>query len=296
MTDPGRHMITLTVTDGEFVKVVRTGITITTDVVEPPEEDPDPEVEEPLNIAMLAGIVAVLVILGVAFYVMTLKRRTEEQETADEEEYKREHMERAYEAVKAAADKMEAELGGEPAEPTSEPKAEAEWVETRDEGLTMQARETEAASKQTMALFGAAKAAEPVMSEEEAEQLRLDNLKRKYQNAIGRLPYGIPSKKLADRDWVDLANALATGEKRTTPGGREITEIDGRWYYSSHEDMGTFLKEHGAKKEERKETEPGKSVEVTTDKEVLLAKLEERFILGEISEAAYKTLREKYEK
>ncbi|NIP37184.1 MAG: hypothetical protein GWN18_19675, partial [Thermoplasmata archaeon] len=64
--------------------------------------------------------------------------------------------------------------------------------------------------------------------------------------------------------------------------------IDGRWYYSDHEDTGTFLKEHGKKKEERKARAPG------SDKEKLLAKLEERFILGEISEETYKELKRKY--
>ena len=91
-------------------------------------------------------------------------------------------------------------------------------------------------------------------------------------------------------DWVDLADALATGEKMTTLEGQEATQIDGRWYYSDIEDTGTFLKEHGAK------AEPGveKKAEVATDKAALLAKLEERFILGEISEEAYEKLRKKY--
>ncbi|NOQ54363.1 MAG: hypothetical protein GQ558_07155, partial [Thermoplasmata archaeon] len=116
------------------------------------------------------------------------------------------------------------------------------------------------------------------------------NLKRNYQNAIGRLPYGIPAKELQDWDWVELAGALATGEKRMTPDGRETTEIDGRWYYSDAKDTGSFLKEHGAKPKAEKK----KSAKVTTDKTALLAKLEERFILGEISEETYMKLVDKY--
>jgi hypothetical protein len=127
------------------------------------------------------------------------------------------------------------------------------------------------------------------MSEEEAEQLRVDNLKRKYQNAIGRLPYGIPSEELRDWDWVELAAALAVGEKKMTPDGRETTEIDGRWYFSDSNDTGSFLKEHGAKPKEKKKAA------VKMDKTELMAKLEERFILGEISEDTYNKLREKYE-
>ena len=76
-----------------------------------------------------------------------------------------------------------------------------------------------------------------------------------------------------------------------TPDERETTEIDGRWYYSDAKDTGSFLTEHGAKK---KRAEPKKSAEVTTDKAALLAKLEERFILGEISEETYKKLVDKY--
>jgi hypothetical protein len=80
-----------------------------------------------------------------------------------------------------------------------------------------------------------------------------------------------------------------------TPGGRELTMIEGRWYYSDIKDTGTFLKEHGA--EQRREAPPKEErmVEVTTDREDLLAKLEERFILGEISEESYTILKRKYE-
>jgi hypothetical protein len=87
---------------------------------------------------------------------------------------------------------------------------------------------------------------------------------------------------------VKLASALATGEKKAVEGGRQVTRIEGRWYYSDHEDTGTFLKEHGRKEEERAPKAP------STDKEKLLAKLEERFILGEISEETYKDLKGKY--
>ncbi|NIP35503.1 MAG: hypothetical protein GWN18_11160, partial [Thermoplasmata archaeon] len=50
----------------------------------------------------------------------------------------------------------------------------------------------------------------------------------------------------------------------------------------------TFLKEHGAKPKE------SKPKIATTGKEALLAKLEERFILGEISEETYRELKDKY--
>ena len=61
--------------------------------------------------------------------------------------------------------------------------------------------------------------------------------------------------------------------------------------YSDVKDTGTFLKEHGAKP---KEKEPKREVGAPADKAALLAKLEQRFIMGEISESAYERLVEKY--
>ena len=296
LTDVGTHVITLTVTDGDHQKMTTVNVIITekADVTPPPPPDDNDGTDEPFNYAILLGIVIALVAVVALLFVVKTKKRTEELETADEEEYKREHMERAHVAVKAAADALEA--GREEDVVTDVPLPELEEIDvesasTPQLSLSMEAKETEAASAQTMALFGAAATAEPAMSAEEQEQLKLDNLKRNYQNAIGRLPYGIPAKELQDWDWVELAGALATGEKRMTPDGRETTEIDGRWYYSDAKDTGSFLKEHGAK---AKKPEPRKGAEVTTDKTVLLAKLEERFILGEISEETYKKLVDKY--
>jgi hypothetical protein len=198
-------------------------------------------------------------------------------------------MERAHEAVKAAADHLEAGREEELAVESEDIEIEGS-VSLPSTTLTMATSKTEAASEDTAKLFKGIDEVEE-QSEEEREQLRLDNLKRQYQNAIGRLPYGIPSKELADREWVDLASALATGEKKTVEGGKEVTSIDNRWYYSDHEDTGSFLKEHGAKPK----TKPDKKKVVpSTDDAALLAKLEERFILGEISEDAYDELKRKY--
>jgi hypothetical protein len=157
--------------------------------------------------------------------------------------------------------------------------------------LTMKPKETEAASKETEQLFKDMGRAEPVVSAEEQERMRVDNLKRKYANAIGRMPYGIPSAELKNKDWNELAAMLATEQKKTLPDGREVTAVGGRWYYSDPGDSSTFLKEHGAKltAEARKPSVP------TMDKATILAKLEERLAMGEISEETYNKLREKYE-
>jgi uncharacterized membrane protein len=291
LTDVGTHLITLTVTDGIIEKQATVTVVITAkEVVEPPPPNGNGGNEEPLNYALIVAIVAAIVVIGAILFVARTRKQTEEGEAADEEEYKREQIELTHAAVKEAADTLEA---GKAETPEADLLPELEEVDVDSTGmpemtLSMEAKKTEAASAQTMALF-ADKGEEPAMSEEEAEALRVDNLKRKYQNAIGRLPYGIPSKELQDWDWVELAGALATGEKKMTHDGRETTEIDGRWYFSDSNDTGSFLKEHGAKPKPEK-----KKAAVTTDKEDLLAKLEERFILGEISEDAYNKLREKY--
>jgi hypothetical protein len=272
LTDVGTHVITLTVTDGEFEKMVTVTVDITTkEVVEPPPNGGNGGAEDPLNYALIVGIVAVIVVIGAILFVARTRKRTEEEEMADVEEYKGDPMERAHAAVKEAADTLEASKTVTKEEdllPERE-KIEVDSTAMPQMSLSIEAKKTEAASAQTMALF-ADKGEEPAISEEEAEALRVDNLKRKYQNAIGRLPYGIPSEELRDWDRVELAGALATGEKKMTHDGRETTEIDGRWYFSDSNDTGSFLKEHGAK------AEPKKKAEVTTDKTALLAKLEER--------------------
>jgi uncharacterized membrane protein len=294
LTDVGTHVITLTVTDGEFEKMTTVTVEITPkEIVEPPPTNGNGGTEEPLNYTLIVAIVAAIVVIGTILFVARTRQKTEEGEAADEEEYKRDHMERAHAAVKDAADTLEAGKA-ETKEEDLLPELEEIDVDSTampEMSLSMEAKKTEAASAQTMALFADDGEAEPAMSEDEAEALRVDNLKRKYQNAIGRLPYGIPSEELRDWDSVELAGALATGKKKMTHDGRETTEIDGRWYFSDSNDTGSFLKEHGAKPKPKAE----KKAAVITDKKELLAKLEERFILGEISEDAYNTLREKYE-
>ena len=126
----------------------------------------------------------------------------------------------------------------------------------------------------------------------DAEALRVENLTRKYQTALGRLPYGIPAAELKDREWTWLASALATGQKKETPDGREVTLIEGRWYFSDVKDASSFLTEHGA----RPRAEPKKvATALTMDRATIMAKLEERLVMGEISEETYEKLRAKYE-
>jgi hypothetical protein len=294
LMEPGFHRLTLTVRDPDFEKSIHVDVEIKPKEVIDPEPDPDP-VSDPatINWGLIVGIIAVLGILGAVLFVVVGKQKTEDYEEQMDaemhEEDKREALKRTAAAIKDVADAWETESEWEEdgTEDFEEIAVEADSVPSSQ--LSMEAKVTEAASEDTEKLWVGVSGAAVEQSEEEKEALRLDNLKRQYQNAIGRLPYGIPSKELADRDWVDLANALATGERKTLPDGREVTQIEGHWYYSDHEDTGTFLKEHGAKPKK----EPTKAKPMT-DREALLAKLEERFIMGEISEESYKELKRKF--
>jgi len=251
---------------------------------------------------MIAGILVALVAVGAVLFMVVGKRRTEAYEDRMDaemvEEEKKESMKRTHAAIKELADEWEGDAAGGKADAKAKAagwEAEGEDFEEIEAGgisegqLTMEAKVTEQASADVQKLFAGGAAAATVHTEEEKEAMRIDNEKRQYQNAIGRLPYGIPSKDLAHMDWVDLAGCLATCEKKTVEGGKEVSNIEGKWYYSDRDDTGIFLKEHGAKpKAAATRAAPA------AGKEALLAKLEERFILGEISEEAYKELKNKY--
>jgi len=302
---PGTYVITLNVTDGEFSKDVSVEITIEPkEIPTPPPPPPEEDGGEGLGLMVIIGILVVLIIIGGGVFLVMSKRREEAREEEEVKEEKREAIKHMAKEVKATADELEHEVkearAAKPAEVTKV------VIETRgadgqvvvsstgvpEQTLAVQPKETEAASADVQRLFKEMETKEPQMSTEDAEAMRLEGLKRKYQNAIGRLPYGIPAPELKDRDWVELAAALATGQKKETPDGRELTLIEGRWYYSDVKDASSFLTEHGA----RPKAEPKKAAAAPTmDKATILAKLEERLALGEISEETYKQLRKKYE-
>jgi hypothetical protein len=302
LTDHGIHLVTLTVNDGKFQKSAFLEIEVLEKETGPGPQDPDPvttDGTEGLPIGLIVGALVVVVAAGVGGYMLMTKHHEDAEDAkvdateAPEELDEREALERMAAMAKEAADTLEGSKNGNGADTWVESDEKAgigiESTSVSDMQLSMRATVTQEAPEEIQALFadiGNGNGAEEV----DKEALRIDNLKRRYQNAIGRLPYGIPSAALRDRDWVDLAKALATGEKKKVEGGKEVTRIDGHWYYSDHEDTGSFLKEHGARPKAKERT----TTATTVDKKALLAKLEERFILGEISEEAYKQLRKKY--
>jgi hypothetical protein len=297
LMEPGIHLITLSVKDPDFEKLATVEIIIKAREGPPPTNGnggDDDDKGLPLGLIAVAVIV-VLVVVGALYFVMA-KQRTEERE--EEEAFdEREALERMAMAARATADKMEMERR------TAEAVASEGVVETEDfeevglestgmgdRLLTMEAKTTAAVSEDYKSLWQEMKEEEPEVDEAAKEELRIDNLKRKYQTTISRLPYGIPSEELKGIEWTQLATILATGNKRTLPDGREVTQIEGRWYYSDPDDSSTFLKEHDAKPKEAPKT-PGPAA----DRDELLAKLEERFILGEITTEDYRELKKKYE-
>ena len=306
LAEPGTHRITLTVADPDFERTVFIDVVIEAEepVTPPPPPDPTPGNGPEANWALIVGIVVALAVIGAVLFVVARKRGTEryeaEVDAEDEAEDKRVALERARTAIKDLADKWEADQAEGAVKPERAPTDMGEWEETADDPeaipmdasssrLSMKPRVTEKTSDDVAKLWTTVPE-EMEVTAEEREALRTDDLKRKYQNAIGRLPYGIPSKELATMDWVDLAATLATGEKKMSPEGGELTKVGGRWYHSDPEDSGTFLKEHGAQKRAEHKVEEAD----VADRDKLLATLEERFIMGEVSEESYLELKRKY--
>jgi uncharacterized membrane protein len=268
LMEPGTHLITLTVTDGEYETTATVELVIEPlQVVGPsdPSGGDDDDEGSPFSIWLVLGIVLVLAILATVFMVVSRRKA----------------------AVATEAEAEETRVDDKRTEDKSEDDVQ-DGVSTEMPERAVE--EPPQAQEDVMTLFGRDEGTEePIMSEEEREVLRIDSMKRKYHNAIGNQMYGIPSKELADWDWIELAAALATGSKDTSEEGVEITEVEGRWYYSDLEDPSTFLREHGVEPEGEPEED-----DVPDDNEELLKQLEKRFIKGEISEEAYDRLRKKY--
>jgi hypothetical protein len=306
LTQVGEHVITVTVTDGEFQKTDSVTIEVVpADTTGPgpgpgPGDDPsdDPKADGgSFSTGLMVALLAVLIAAGAGGYVIVSRRKEQPEEEPEPELDEREALQAIADMVGEAADALEEAKNGDNG--NGDVNGQDMWVETEEQNgievastgvaeaqLSMEATVTEAAPAEVEALFADIETNGNGHSEQDSEELRMDNLKRKYANTIGQLPYGIPSAALKDRDWNELASALATGDKKTVEGDREVTDIDGHWYYSDIGEPSSFLKEHGAK--------PKAQPKATNGTGDLLAKLEERFIMGEISEETYRELKEKY--
>jgi uncharacterized membrane protein len=318
MAEEGTHVIILRVNDGEFEKT--TSIEIIVEAEEPvddptggdPTDDPDNNTGDPGAGASATGLLlAVLVIVGAAsggiVVVRSRRKDADGTDTVQEdgelsEEERLQVLSALAGAAKEAADVIENGKAGDrngvaatSVESHDERNGiDVDKMEVADTTLSIEAKVTEAVSEDVASLWedidvevpvapmaSAASTPTPAPTPD-SEELRLDNLKRKYQNAISSLPYGIPSKELQDWDWVEMAGALANGEKKMVPGNGEVTRIGSRWYHSDIEDASTFLKEHGAKPKT-----PSKPIGGDAG-----AELEEMLIMGRITEEDYKRLKQ----
>jgi hypothetical protein len=251
-------------------------------------------------------VIVIIAVAALLAFLLVTRRRAARLEAKDETEEKHEDIKRMAAEVKATADEMEREVAvtkataPKPAEPTKvvietqgpDGQVVVSTTGAPEQQLTVQPMETETPSAEVAQLFKDVETKEARLPSADAEALRIENLKRKYQTAIGRLPYGIPSPELKDKDWTSLAAALATGQKKSTPDGREVTLIGGRWYFSDVKDASSFLTEYGARPKAEPKTAAAAPV---MDKATILAKLEERLAMGELSEETYNQLRKKYE-
>jgi uncharacterized membrane protein len=307
-TQPGTYIINLTVTDGEFTRGTEVPIVIEAkEIPMPPPPPPNGDGgEKGISYGLIVGVIVIIAVAALLAFLLVTRRRAARLEAKDETEEKHEDIKRMAAEVKATADEMEREMAvtkataPKPAEPTKvvietqgpDGQVVVSTTGAPEQQLTVQPMETETPSAEVAQLFKDVETKEARLPSADAEALRIENLKRKYQTAIGRLPYGIPATELKGRDWNELAAALATGERKTLLDGREVTLIEGRWYFSDVKDASSFLKEHGT----RPKAGTKKAAAVPSmDRTTILAKLEERLAMGEISEETYKQLRRKYE-
>jgi hypothetical protein len=86
--------------------------------------------------------------------------------------------------------------------------------------------------------------APPVESPAETEAIR-DTLNRRMREVMGALedlPYELPPS-LEGMDPTSLVIAIIGGEMMDAPDGAPLVRIDGRWYYADLEDPSTFMQE-----------------------------------------------------
>jgi hypothetical protein len=248
--DSGRHMLTLTVTDGEFEKTKLINISVGNEPI-PPPPPPPPDDE---GIPMWMILLAVLVVVGAVIAIMVVMRRKQPEPepipVLTTEEQKRKDLEGFRDAVAATATAMEAERDADRAE-----KKEDKAIEIAGTGMVPSAqashkmRLSEKASDETAKLWADMEAAEPVVDEAEKEALRKENKARKIQAAIQGLPYGIPAPALRHISPDQLAKELVEGATHDLPDGTSLVAIRGKWYHGDPEDSSKFLMPYEKKAE-----------------------------------------------
>ncbi len=247
LTDSGHHNITLTISDGEYSLELWVHVNIgpkPEDIKPPKPPEDDSWLSGIFGIAVLLGVVilVLLVVLGV-FLMMRARKRAIDEEAipmpTEEEIDRHRALKELADAVKETADKMEAEKAAKGAAISVEGTG---MVPSSKPSHKM--RLTEQASDETARLWSDIEKEEPEVPDEEKEELRRENMKRRFQSAIQALPYGIPSPELRKIPPHLLAEELVTGTKHELPDGTQLTAIRGKWYHSDDEDSSKFLTEY----------------------------------------------------
>ena len=241
----GTHNITVEATDGEFT--VPTSITL---VVNKEGgggggggngDGVDGE-GDGISTFLIVGIVAALVIIGVAFFFV--KNRSIPIAEAPPPPMDLPDRKAEEEELRKPVAKADPK-----AEPAPEPEAAPEAGPLTDQApspeYSLDYAVAEAPVRQEVSMKYEAVAIDTtLLAEADPEKIRLDNRKREYQAAISQLDFGVPAKELAGMDWYEVAAALATGEQKELDDGRKVTKIGDNWFYSDTEDLKTYLKRH----------------------------------------------------
>jgi len=239
----GFHLITLTVSDGEFEKSVAINISVGAQPAPPPPPPTPDEEGFPLWIILL---IVLVVVVAVVMFVVVSKRKAPEPEpepALSPEEQKRKDLEQFRDAVAATAAAWEADRDADRAKKTEDEKQ----IEVTGTGMVPSAqashkmRLSERASDETAKLWSDMERETPVVDEAEKDALRKETLKRKVKSAIESMPYGIPAPALRHLSPDLLAQEIADATRHELPDGTVLVALRGKWYYGDHEDSSKFL-------------------------------------------------------
>lgn len=270
----GKHVITVTVTDGEYSRSAWLEITVAEAYV-PPEEEEEPFYKSATFIAAIVIVVA-LVVVGVVIVLAmgARKRRKEEQLRAAMPSGLKPEPAKAVGPLN-----MEGDLARRSADMSSQDRLEAE----------RRASEISSTSQTVLAVPEAP--AEPVeLSEEEQTERERTRELREVRRALMNLPQGLPLE-LRGMEIVELATAIMDGEKRATPAGAPLVRLKGKWYHADREAPDTYMKEW----QEPPARAEAKAAPVLKSREEKMARLDALLASGKVTKETYEELKRKYE-
>ncbi len=273
----GEHIITVYATDGEATTQVSFGLTIVRETTST-DGDGTSLFESTAFLAGVGALVIVIVVVAILGFVMAGRRRREREAAAA--------------AAAPAAGVSTSTFGDEDlGREAKEFESALDRLEAQRQLEAVKVAPEEAAFKLDVDM---AAIAAPETDEEMAAANRAREL-RDLRKGLMQLPTGLP-KPLEGRDLTELATAIIDGERGTTLAGTPIAKVEGVWYHVNLDDMNTFMKEYKepapAAPKAAKAAPPAKGLTLAEK----LEQLEVRLITGEIDEATYEELKERYKK